>query len=62
MNRLTALLFCLSALAVSHAQVISYGLSVEVVAEHDAGVLAGMTTYHLYMAVSYTHLTLPTNA
>lgn len=49
MNRLTALLFCLSALAVSHAQVTSYGLSVEVVAEHDSGVLSGMTTYHLYM-------------
>ena len=44
MNRLTALFFCLSALAVSHAQVTSYGLSVEVVAEHDSGVLSGMTS------------------
>ncbi|MGB0172296.1 MAG: hypothetical protein ACPF8Y_09970, partial [Flavobacteriales bacterium] len=49
MNRLTALLFCLSAMAMSHAQVTSYGLSVDVLAEHESGVLAGMTTYRVYM-------------
>jgi len=49
MNRLTALLYCLFALVVSHAQVSSYGLSVEVIAEHETGVLDGMTTYRLYM-------------
>ena len=49
MNRLTALLFCLSALAMSHAQVSSYGLSVEVLAEHQDGALAGMTTYRVFM-------------
>ena len=49
MNRLIALLFCLAPVAFAHAQVTSYGLSVEVVAEHDAGPLAGMTTYHVFM-------------
>ena len=49
MNRLTALIFCLSVLTLSHAQVTSYGLSVEVVAEHQTGALAGMTTYRIYM-------------
>ena len=49
MNRLTALIFCLMVLTLSHAQVTSYGLSVEVVAEHQTGALAGMTTYRIYM-------------
>ena len=46
-----------------------YGVIVDPIMEHTSGDLAGMTTYRVYLttpnaedvAVSYTHLTLPTN-
>ena len=54
MNRLIALLFCVAPLALAHAQVSSYGLAVDVVAEHDSGPLAGMTTYQIFMECVHT--------
>ena len=53
MNRLTTLLLCLVCAAFAHGQTSSYGLSVEVLTEHDAGPLAGMTTYRIYMDCVY---------
>ena len=53
MNRLTTLLLCLVCAGFAHGQDASYGLSVEVLAEHDAGLLAGQTTYRIYMDCVY---------
>ncbi len=53
MNRLTTLLFSLVLAGFAYGQDASYGLSVEVLAEHDAGPLAGMTTYRIYMDCVY---------
>ena len=53
MNRLITLLLCLVSVAFAHGQDPAYGLSVEVVAEHDSGPLAGMTTYQIFMDCVY---------